>query len=334
MRRREKKKALTQLIQGTKGNDMEMVHNAIQCGALIQPGKGPTKKHPLHFAAQHNSTEVLQFLLDSKADPDVMDHAKMTPLHFAAMKGKDAAIRLLLRRGADIGARDTAEYTPLLFAALDGHEKSAQILIDAGADLDARDKVGQTGLMFAACKNKVPVLRLLLDRGADRYLHGKGNITALDYALRKKNRTCIDLLEGKQVPVNKPKQSAKLATKKSDAELNKSLGASRKSVAFDHAKAMKAPEEGQAGYRASAAPLEKPQSKLEQLVARHESGDRSDAQGSMTDYADKLQQKGFGCVSAYDKAAAQKAVDELKNNPAMSAEMLAQIKDLGLDKLE
>lgn len=292
-RRKERAAAQEQLIQGAKLNDMEMVHKAMARGGLqVVKAKGPVRKQPVHVAAQYNSTDVLHFLLDSGAHPDCTDHAKMTPLHFAAMKGSDAAIKILLKRGASLDARDTAEYTPLLFACLDGHARSCEILIDAGADLDARDKVGQTGLMFAACKNKLDVLSLLLERGADKYLHARENITALDYAHRKKNRACIDLLEGKTVPRPKPKLEKSLLKQPSKVPSKqgpKKTDAGKEKAGFSHKKAMKAPSEGEEGYRPPApASQSKPaQSKLEALVERHEAASANPAH-SVQERSDNL----------------------------------------------
>lgn len=42
----------------------------------------------------------------------------------------------------------------------------------------------------------------------------------------------------------------------------------------------------------------------------------------------------FGCVSAFDKKAAAAAVEELKSDPHACPELIEQLKELGLDKLE
>eukprot|EP00658_Telonema_sp_P-2_P060627 TRINITY_DN49493_c0_g1_i1.p1 TRINITY_DN49493_c0_g1~~TRINITY_DN49493_c0_g1_i1.p1 ORF type:complete len:413 (+),score=132.69 TRINITY_DN49493_c0_g1_i1:103-1341(+) len=330
-RRQSQKMAQQLLLDGAKQNKMSLVRKALETsGVAVETRKGPVSKQAIHFAAQYDSLDVLEFLIQSGSDLDAMDPARMTPLHYAAMKGSIAAIKLLLKHGASVEARDSADYTPLLFAALDGHEKAAEILIDAGSDLDARDKVGQTGLMFAACKNKVPVLRLLLERGADRFLLGKGNITALGYALKKKNRVCIDLLEGKEVPVRQPAAERKHVPKKRRgpvSEMSKGPG-------FDHGKALKPAEVGEVGYREPEVAKQKGGSKLEELVRRHEASAKAEREESSNSLAKKLSEKGFGCVSAFDKEAAAKALEDLQKHPDMCAEMAEQIKTLGLDKLE
>merc|ERR1719174_2082887 len=102
---------------------------------------------------------------------------------------------------------------------------------------------------------------------------------------------------------------------------------------------MKAPSEGEEGYRPPApASQSKPaQSKLEALVERHEAASANPAhsvQERSDNLANTLQNRGFGCVSAFDKKAAAAAVEELKSDPHACPELIEQLKELGLDKLE
>ena len=51
---------------------------------------------PLHCAANYNSPEVVELLLEAKADPEAYDENYSTPLHLAATTGNKEIVLLLL----------------------------------------------------------------------------------------------------------------------------------------------------------------------------------------------------------------------------------------------
>lgn len=75
-------------------------------------GKG---NMPLHLAAQANSLEVLQFLLQQKLqDVDKTNNHGSTALHHAAYHGKYNSVKLLLEHNADPKIKDSEKRTPLI----------------------------------------------------------------------------------------------------------------------------------------------------------------------------------------------------------------------------
>lgn len=53
-------------------------------------------KTPMHWAAQHRRTEVVQAMLESDANPNPTDNSEETPLHIAASLGQTAMVHALL----------------------------------------------------------------------------------------------------------------------------------------------------------------------------------------------------------------------------------------------
>ena len=108
---------------------------------------------PLHIAAWYNHKEIVALLLaeEAGADPDIQDAAyKWTPLHVAAYKGYNKVTKLLLRAEADPNIQDAAyKWTPLHVAAYKGYKKVTKLLLAAGADPDIQDKDGNTPLDIA-----------------------------------------------------------------------------------------------------------------------------------------------------------------------------------------
>lgn len=57
--------------------------------------------HPLHFAAAYNHFDLLQWLLENKANINCKDKCGRTPLILAVRNGHTKIVSQLLKRGAD-----------------------------------------------------------------------------------------------------------------------------------------------------------------------------------------------------------------------------------------
>lgn len=196
------KDATEELFKAAMVGDMEACQDAIDAGAVVKTNKRPGKKTPLHAAAQHGHTEVIEWLIeDHKCPVDVPDFSLMRPLHYAAMKGKTTVCKMLIRLGASPHEKDTAEYTCMHFAAQHGYEETLEVLKRAGGDVNGRDKAGHTPMMLAALKGKAAAVEWLLNNGGDKFCKQQQEATAYDFALRRKHKSVIALLEGKPAKV-------------------------------------------------------------------------------------------------------------------------------------
>lgn len=122
----------------------------------------------LHWAAQHNDTELAEGLLNAGADASAANRYGVTPLYLAALNGSATMLERLLAAGADANEIGSEGETVLMTAAQTGAVAAADVLLRHGATVDARESWhGQTALMWAAAERHPAMLQRLIDAGAN-----------------------------------------------------------------------------------------------------------------------------------------------------------------------
>jgi ankyrin repeat protein len=107
---------------------------------------------PLHFAAEHSSSngvQILEMLLAKGAKVEVKNHVGQTPLFCAVIYDSVPATKVLLSHGAQVNARQSGGRTPLHWAAINGYCDVASVLIGNHADIEAQTSDGETPLALA-----------------------------------------------------------------------------------------------------------------------------------------------------------------------------------------
>ena len=103
----------------------------VEAGAIIDT-RDEIGRTALVYAASGPNSEVVQFLLKHKANPNVIDKAEeWTALMFAAAEGHAQVVSLLLAHGADVTLKDIDGETAYDFALSKGHSDAAKLLVDA-----------------------------------------------------------------------------------------------------------------------------------------------------------------------------------------------------------
>jgi len=118
------------------------------------------KQTALHIAAERGYCDIVQILLNFKADLSICDQDQATALHLACGSPVNQVseiqvtlvIRNLIKNKASIQEKDEDGLTPLLHAARAGRTESAKILVKAGASINTKDTKGLTVLHYAASK--------------------------------------------------------------------------------------------------------------------------------------------------------------------------------------
>ena len=114
----------------------------------------------LIYAAQAKNLEVVQLLLEARAEVDAEDGEGQTALMHAVQARHVPGWQALLEAGADVNRGDLAGRTALMYAALEGHAAAIHALVRAGADVQAQMKGGWTALMYAAQNSNVPAIEV------------------------------------------------------------------------------------------------------------------------------------------------------------------------------
>jgi len=157
-RREEAKERMNmELMSATRDGDISRVRNLVRAGAQVEM-RDNANGTPVLWAAREGHTEIVKFLLENGANPNVIEHGNkdMTPLLWAAILNNLECVKVLLDHGADINAATTDGYTALMQAAINGTSEVVSVLLDHGPDLRLRNSENQTALGVAESSKSKP----------------------------------------------------------------------------------------------------------------------------------------------------------------------------------
>jgi F-type H+-transporting ATPase subunit beta len=117
------------LIRAAERGDLAIAKLLIEAGAGVDDVCGcSTAETPLWAAVLTDFPDVVRYLLEHGADPNVRGALGHTPLHVAAMRGWPHLVKMLLSCGADPRLEDKAGRTALDWAELKGHAHVQSLL--------------------------------------------------------------------------------------------------------------------------------------------------------------------------------------------------------------
>ena len=163
---------------------------------------------PIHLAG---NKDIAQLLSDHGAELDTKGYEDRTPLHQAAMRNRNDIVEWLCAKGVKVNTVDSDGHTPLTIAisqptGTEGARRNSietiRILLRYGADVSYRNKEGQTILHDAVRRGREDIVDLLLRHGADINAKDKYGYTSLHWAVSRKNRDMVELLVARGADVN------------------------------------------------------------------------------------------------------------------------------------
>jgi ankyrin repeat protein len=180
---------------------MNSVENLEVAKLLIENGADLAKRDEkgstaLHMACEEGEVDVVQLLIDAKADVNAQNNDGRTPLMWVK---EGLLAKLLIENGADLEVEDDTGSTTLYYACLRGVEV-VHILIDAKADVNAQNIYGRTPLMNSV--ENLDVAKLLIENGADLAKKDEDGNTALHMACDKGVADVVQLLIDAKADVN------------------------------------------------------------------------------------------------------------------------------------
>ena len=185
-----------------KSGDIERVRTLLNSNPNLLSSKTDEGLTPLHEAALYGRKEVVELLLDRKAEINSTDNGGGTALHYAAMNDHKDVVELLLTNNAEVNATNLDGDTPLDYAAMKGHNDIIKLLLGKKADVNTTDKLGTDALHFAAQEGHADVVELLLANNAE--VNGKNNKgqTPLQLAAKNGYKIVAELLLAKKADAN------------------------------------------------------------------------------------------------------------------------------------
>ncbi|ORX45619.1 ras GEF [Piromyces finnis] len=127
---------------------------------------------PLMKASYRGHVNVVEKLIEKKANVNACDNMGYPALIWAALKGHSKVCEILVKHGADVNSiygkgKSHSVVTPLIAAAYSGSKNTVISLINLGADINKAVGPGNTtALMVATLKYKFDIVNELLNRGA------------------------------------------------------------------------------------------------------------------------------------------------------------------------
>ena len=151
----------------------------LKAGADINAKIYADQDTTLMWAAYDGKTEIVEFLLENGANPNIQNSYEETALMMASEENFIKIVNLLLKSGADVNCQNGNGNTALTIAAKEGNIEIVKILLVNGSDINHQNENGYTALILAAKNHMNDVVKFLLENGANASLENESGDTAL-----------------------------------------------------------------------------------------------------------------------------------------------------------
>ena len=121
--------------------------------------------------------DVVEWMLEHDADPDLVEEGGNTLLIHAAAENDLRLAQLLLDHGADVERRNRVYETPLGFACAYDAVDVVRLLCERGAEVNGTEGWGHSYLCGVQCAKPTQVESILLSYGA-RFIHEEPKLTS------------------------------------------------------------------------------------------------------------------------------------------------------------
>ena len=148
----------------------------------------------LLVASENGHEKIVQMLLDAKADLNIEGSVWPSAIESALLHYQYKAVQMLLVAGARVPSTDSFQlYELLKVASESGNEKAVQILLEKGVMVNANDVGGDDGpLQLAAYFGHTKIVQMLMDAGAN--VNARGGTLVCPLKAAQGNREIEEIL--------------------------------------------------------------------------------------------------------------------------------------------
>jgi|GEM_PF-1030611 len=197
-------KGMTALMIAVTEDQEEIVNALLELRA--DPNiKSNTGKTALMYAVAKGQTYIVKQLLKSKADPYIKSISGDSALTIAVSSQNVNMVKVLLEAGVDPNILNNFNDSVLMLAVRSENDEIARLLLDNKANPDLKKLYGKTPLAYAAYRGMYEMVKLLTDYKADPYIKDNNGETPLELAIKGRNKRCEEIL--REYTENKTKTS-------------------------------------------------------------------------------------------------------------------------------
>jgi ankyrin repeat protein len=156
--------------------------------------KGQEGLSALHYAAWNNYPEVVIFLLENGASPNLESYKYLIPLHLACIDNHIEVVKILISKTNDVNHRDIFNSTSLHLSAKNGNYELIELLLSHGANINLKDTLKRNALHIAVESKNMEVSIVLIQNKIDINSKDSTEMTPLHICARNGNLELVKLL--------------------------------------------------------------------------------------------------------------------------------------------
>jgi ankyrin repeat protein len=182
------------LASAVMGMDSEEVTGLLAQGA--NPNFKQSDRPLITWAAQSGALDIVNSLLNSKADINAVDGIGQTALMRAVDMGQTPVVKALLDAKADVNLKTEDGKTALIIAVSNVKPEIVKALVDAGADVNAMTADNQFPALIAAQDGSEESKEIIaiLASGKANLNASNAAYTPLSYAIEQGNKDLVKAL--------------------------------------------------------------------------------------------------------------------------------------------
>ncbi|OGR02808.1 MAG: hypothetical protein A2511_03120 [Deltaproteobacteria bacterium RIFOXYD12_FULL_50_9] len=184
------------LVQAASKDDINIAKMLLDKGANINARTLQLGNTALMRATETNHKEMVQYLIDRKADVNIADNSGCTALGKAAQLGHHEIFKMLLRCNAEPNVVSKSGNTPLKEAAIQGWKDNVVALLNAGADPNLGNTAINAIMYSSECPpdDRLEIIKLLVRNGGKCNLVDDKKFTPLVFAVQNNCASYVPLL--------------------------------------------------------------------------------------------------------------------------------------------